>query len=180
MKRALVLLVAITGAAGCAPWLPRYAPPAGTRETGFYADRNRPELALLEYRIADYLAHDSRTYATICAARTNMKPHDPASRPVALDADVETALRSRFPALSPLSQCERAGIGFKDRATGAPAAVFDAHDTVCQPNGTCVGWAGYVADGPHGWRYYAMEYRDGAWRIRPEKLDIILTGDGAS
>ena len=55
MRRFLALLLAI-GCAACTPSLPRYAVPSDAAATGVYEDRQRPDLALLEYRLAKYFA----------------------------------------------------------------------------------------------------------------------------
>ena len=172
-------IVAILSLSGCSTWLPRYSV-GDARETGFYTSPQDGRYALLEYRIAHYLSFaDDRPYRTICAAWLNMAPHDPASRPLPLQPDTEEALLARFPELSPLERCVREGVGYADGATGAPAAVFDVNEFECETAERCTGWAGYLADGRHGWRYYEMEYSKGEWRIRPKELDIVLTGEAA-
>ena len=174
-----VSLCALLALTACTPSLPRYAPAPGASETGFYADPSEPRLALLEYRIAHYLSFpQDRPYRTICAAAAQQASRDPDSGPVALERQVEAVLLARFPELSPLSRCVRDGVGYADGHSGAPAAVFDVNEFACETFSKCTGWAGYLANGRHGWRYYAMDYRSGEWRIRPKKLDIVLTGEG--
>lgn len=171
------LLGLATVLAACSPYLERYATVLPEVETGFYSDIDTPRLALLEYRLAEYFARDERPYEVVCAASTRLTVHEPWSRSEALDPETERTLIARFPTLSPLSRCEREGprdIVASD--TRQPAAIFDVHDFSCETPDNCLGWAGYYANGQHGWSYYRMRFERGEWRIRREELDIQLTG----
>lgn len=174
--RLLSAAFAVWSLAACSSILPQYPLTPGADPTGFYKDPAHPEFALLEYRIAKYLAMSSRAYGTICAAAVQPDRSDPTSQPVALDATVERKLLARFPALAPLSRCRRESLGYSDNATGAAAAVFDVHELGCEEQGRCSAWGGYYANGPHGWSYYSVRWSENGWRIEPKDLGIVLTG----
>jgi len=178
-SRLLCAAVAVWSLAACSSTLPRYPLTPGAEPTGFYKDAAHPELALLEYRIAKYLATRSRAYGTICAAAAQPDRMNPASQPVPLDPAIERKLLTRFPALAPLSRCTRENLGYSDEETGAAAAVFDVHELVCEGQGRCSAWGGYYANGPHGWSYYSLSWSNRGWRIKPKDLGIVLTGRGA-
>lgn len=175
MRRLPIVLAAVL-MTGCAANLPRYAPSPPSAETGFYEDRTTPQLALLEYRLAKYLAQGQRPYAVVCAAATRLGPQDAPVEAAALEPAVERNLMQRFPKLSPLDRCKRDERAVVASDTGVPAAIFDVHEFTCLPDGDCLGWAGYYAEGQHGWTYYRMTFDRGEWRIRREELDIQLTG----
>lgn len=164
----------------CSQYLPRYPAPLPSAETGYYENIQTPRLALLEYRIGKYLARKERPFPVICSSAGKINPHDPGSFPNALDEDVEVALIKRFPQLSPLSRCKRDGLDIVATDTGQPAAIFDVHEFVCDSPAECLGWGGYYANGLHGWSYYRMTFDRGEWRIKPEPLEIVLTGSEAS
>lgn len=159
----------------CSPYLSRYAVPAGAEPTDFYEDQSRPDLALLEYRIAKFFAAQSRPYTTACAVAVQIEPHDPDSEAIPLDQEIEARLLARFPDLKPANQCKREGLSILDRETGEPAALFDVHGLDCETQPDCSAWAGYYAYGTHGWSWYWVEWRDGMWTIRPRKSEIVLT-----
>ncbi len=173
--RSLVALVMLAALSACSAYLPRYAPAEGAFETGYYENIQTPRLALLEYRLGKYFAQKDRPYPVVCAAAAKMIPHIAASRPRPLDPDVELKLIERFPGLSPQSRCEREGLDIVASDTRQAAAIFDVHDFVCDRPTECLGYAGYYANGRHGWSYYRMTFADGQWRIEPEELNIVLT-----
>ena len=161
--------------AGCNAYLPRYALPAETAPTGFYKDPNHPNLALLEYRLARYFDQKQPPYPTVCAIRYKLDFADAESQPVPFDPHVEQALLTRFPGLSPASQCKREGVRIVDRETGAAATVFDVHDMVCDTATKCSAWTGYYGAGPHGWSWYWLIWNGREWQIRRREMDIVLT-----
>ncbi len=177
MRNALLLTALALATTACSPWLPQYALDQGATATGYYRDIQTPKLALLEYRIADYFASRKRPYAVVCAAAARIAPHDPASQPRPLDPQVEQILLARFPGLSPLSECRRDGLDIVAASSGMAAAIIDVHEFSCNKPDECLGWAGYYANGEHGWSYYRMRFERGEWRIKRERLDIIVTGD---
>ena len=176
MKRAAILLV--FAGAGCAGYLPRMAAPPGTEPTGFYEDRSRPDLALLEFRLARYFASSERPYETVCAGLGWRQRDDFLRKAVPLSPQVETRLLARFPDLKPFETCVPDNSGYRDRVTGRPAAMFDVHELECETPIRCSAYAGSLANGPHGWSPYWAEWRGEQWRIRRRKLDIIVTGGG--
>ena len=179
MRSILITMVAL-GLSGCTRDLPRYSAPNPQIETGFNEDIATPKLALLEFRLGHYFARAQRPYKVVCAASVNIEPSLATSQPVALPPDIEIAFIQRFPELSPLSRCEHRGLDIVARDTGVAAAIFDVNDFSCEALNNCLGWGGYYANGQHGWSYYRMRFQRGAWRIRREDLDIVLTGDGSS
>jgi len=162
----------------CTSTLPRYPVGVGARSTGFYTDPARPELALLEYRIARYLAAKRRPYATICAVAMQFDRSTTRGDAVPLDAALEGRLLARFPELSPSTVCERHGLAYVDRRTQAPAAAFDVHELLCSGPSSCTAWGGYYALGEHGWGYYELRWRRDGWSIGPKDLGIVLTAPG--
>ena len=173
--RFLVTLCALAVLPACSTYLPRYAPAQGAFETGYYENINTPRLALLEYRLGKYFAQETPPYQVVCAAAARQEPHSGLDDPRPLDPEVELKLIERFPGLSPLSRCERRGLDIVAKDTGVAATVFDVHDFSCEAPNNCLGWAGYYANGRHGWGYYRMRFENGQWRIKPEKVHIVLT-----
>ena len=94
---------------------------------------------------------------------------------IPLDPAVERTLLRRFPSLTPSGGCKREGLSIKDTDTGVEAAVFDVHELECETATRCSAWAGYYANGTHGWNYYRLRFERGQWRIRLEDLGIVLT-----
>ena len=161
--------------AGCTAYLPRYALPVGAAPTGFNEDPNRPDLALLEYRLARYFVQQQLPYPTVCAVGNKLDLVKEESQPLALDPQVEQALLARFSGLSPASRCKREGLRIVDRETGVAAAVFNVHDLDCDTATKCSAWAGYYGAGPHGWSWYWLTWDGREWRIRRREMDIVLT-----
>ncbi len=176
--RALIAVFLALSCTACSAYLPRYEPPKGAFATGYYENIQTPRLALLEYRLGNYFAQSKRPYPVVCAAAANVDPHDAASQARTLDPDVELKLIARFPGLSPLSRCEREGLDIVASDTGQAAAIFDVHELVCDTPTACLAWAGYYANGQHGWSYYRMTFEGGEWRIEREELTIITTAGG--
>ena len=174
MKARGALLAAFLMLAGCAQFLPRYAVPSGAHATGFYENIDRPDLALLEYRLAEYFDRSSPPYSSVCAVAARFAP-EVESPPVPLDPQTESKLLRRFPLLRPASECERNGRAIVNRATGAPAALFDVHELECETPVRCSAWGGYYGAGQHGWNWYWLEWNGGQWTIRPRDLEIVLT-----
>ena len=173
--RKLLAVLLVTSCAACAPFLPRYAVPQDAAPTGFYEDQQRPDLALLEFRLANYFARSEKPYETVCAVDGSEMQSSKQQEPVALDADVERKLMRRFPSLTPASGCKREGLSVKDRDTGVEAALFDVHELECESAVKCSAWGGYYANGPHGWSWYWLEWNGREWKIRPRDLGIELT-----
>ena len=173
--RTLCATLALTALAGCTTYLPRYEPQEGAFATGYYENIQTPRLALLEYRLANYFAQSKRPYPVACAAAEGIDLYNEASRARPLDPEIELKLIARFPGLSPLSRCERDGLDIVASDTGQPAAIFDVHELVCDTPTVCLAWAGYYANGQHGWSYFRMTFAEGEWRIEREELDIVLT-----
>ena len=173
--RGIALLLLAGLIAACAPSLPRYAVPTGAAPTGFYEDQQRPELALLEFRLANYFARDDRPYETVCAVDGSQTRSNKQPEPVALDAEIERKLLRRFPTLTPAGGCKREGLSVKDSDTGVEAALFDVHELECESAVKCSAWGGYYANGQHGWKWYWLEWRGGEWKIRERDLGIVLT-----
>lgn len=173
--RPIISLVFLSLCAACAPALPRYTVPQNAVTTGFYEDRQRPDLALLEYRLAKYFAWDGRPYETVCAVGSGIDPHEPASLPAPLDPSIEHKLLRRFPALSPSENCEREGLSIKDSDTGVEAAIFDVHELECETPVRCSAWVGYYANGQHGWSWYWLDWNGRKWKISMRDLEIVLT-----
>ena len=171
--KSLSLLV-FSSLASCSN-LPRYPVPASAMPTGFYENRDTSGLALLEYRIARYFAQSDRPYPTVCAAAVQRGEGNDKRDPAPLSPEVEDRLLARFPGLSALIHCKRAGVGYEDGRTGAAAAVFDVHEIECRSSDLCSAWAGSLGDGPHGWSWYWIEWKRGAWRFRERPLDIVVT-----
>ena len=169
--RAVLIGFATLAIAACTATLPRYAAGPGETATGFYEDPQRPELALLEYRLAEYFATELRRYGTVCAAAVDRQ-----REPAPLAPAVEARLLARFPGLSPLTRCVKDGIDVRDVQTGTAAAIFDVHELVCENPETCTAWAGYYANGPHGWRWFTLDFKNGSWRFARKEMDIVLTG----
>lgn len=177
--RCCISLVAMAAISSCTPYLPRYPLPPNASPTGFYEDPLRPDLALLEHTIAKYLADADHPYRVLCAAGDDTRPADnEASRPV--QPAVEVRLLARFPQLSPRADCRQDGLVYYHRTSGAEAAIFDVHDLECAKPTRCLAWGGYQASGPHGWMRYHVDFIRGAWRIRPKKSDIVLTGQASA
>lgn len=174
--RLSVLLTLPLLVAGCATYLPRYAPLAPGAETGFYGDIETPELALLEYRIAKYLDWDERPYATICAAAE--RDHSrPAGEPISLPTAVEQALLRRFAQLSPLSECRSTGVHRYAGPDGSEAAVFQVEQPSCETATACTAYARYHAAGGGFGNRYALDWDGRQWRLRYHPQEIILTGE---
>ena len=173
----LAVLVGTLALAACTGHYPRYAVPAGAVETGFYDDPTAPAQALLEYRLAEYFATEPRRYGTVCAAASDAYAVDRQREPAPLAPTVEARLLARFPGLSPLTRCVKDGIDVRDAQTGAAAAIFDVHELACENPETCTAWAGYYANGPHGWRWFTLDFKNGSWRFARKEMDIVLTGD---
>ena len=174
MRKVLAVLI-VTLCAACAPSLPRYSVPPDAAPTGFYEDQQRPDLALLEFRLASYFARDDRPYETVCAVDGSEMQSSQQQVPVALDADIERKLLRRFASLTPASGCKREGLSVMDSDTGVEAALFDVHDLECESAVKCSAWGGYYANGQHGWKWYWLEWRGGNWQIRERDLGIVLT-----
>ena len=174
LARSLLLSSALL-LSSCTGYLPRFAATDGALETGFYLDRAQGEWALLEYRLADYFSRSEQPYEVVCAAAERAASVAGRRQPEPLEPAIERLYLQRFERLSPLSRCKVHGRGYVAADHDAPAAVFDVHDFECETANLCFGWAGYHADGPHGWRYYRLEFKDGEWKIRPQELDIIVT-----
>ena len=168
-----VFLLAVC--AGCAPSLPRYAVPEDAAPTGFYEDQQRPDLALLEFRLASYFARDDQPYETVCAVDGSDAQSSQQDPPVPLDPATERKLMRRFPSLTPASGCKREGLSVKDSETGVEAALFDVHELECESAVKCSAWGGYYANGQHGWSWYWLEWNGREWKIRPRDLGIELT-----
>ena len=161
--------------AGCAGYLPSYPLLPDAVPTGFTTDPGYPERALLEYGLARQFARPLWEYDHVCAVETRLNPSDPHSAAVPFPPDVEAVLLARFPGLSPADTCVRDGLDIRNASTGEPAALFDVHELECETPKRCSAWVGYYANGPHSWRRYWIEWRDGEWRIRPRKSDIVVT-----
>ena len=174
MRNPVVLLLAIVCAA-CAAHLPRYAVPEDAAPTGFYEDQSRPDLALLEYRLAKYFAQRDPPYRTVCAADGQFSPSREDSSPTPLDPAVERSLLRRFPSLTPLGGCKREGLSIIDSDTGVEAAVFDVHELECQSATRCSAWGGYYANGQHGWSWYWLDWNGREWKIIRREMEIVLT-----
>ncbi len=159
----------------CARELPRYAAGPDALATGFYEDIDTPRLALLEYRLGRYFAQRDRPYEVVCASQERPSVASGITERLPLEPEKELALLKRFPGLSPLTRCKTRGNDIIAADTGVPAAIFDVNDFTCETPDECLGWGGYFANGQHGWSYYRMRFRDGAWRIRREELDIVVT-----
>lgn len=173
--RSLPILSLALICAACTSVLPRYGLPSGATPTGFYEDRSRPDLALLEYRIAAYFAQARRPYASVCVTAQRIAPSDPDSKIVPLDPAIERRLLARFPELTPSGSCKRVGRSIVDETTGERAALFDVHDLDCESQTRCTAWGGYYADGPHGWSWYSLDWNGSAWTIRRRELEITPT-----
>ena len=172
MKRALAMAF-VAFLAGCNLALPRYEASSISRETGFYDDPDTPDLALLEYRLANYFARSERPYSTVCAAAGRQTP---GQQPKRLHPAVEERLLARFPDLSPLTECVVQPVGYRDADTGSAAAVFDVHDVACETPSRCTAWGGSLGNGPHGYSWFELRYRNGEWEIRRiDDLGIELT-----
>lgn len=166
----LTCLCASLSAAACAPVLNGDL----LRQANSVADDPaRPELALLELRLAEHFAKLGDAAPTTCAG---LGQYD-AQRPLA--GELETRLILRFPQLAPFDRCERKGKAFFDSITGEPAIMFDAHEVECQRPDLCTGWAGFLShERSSGWRFFEARYRDGYWQVKRKELDIVLTGAG--
>ena len=174
MRRLLALLLAV-GCAACTPSLPRYAVPSNAAATGFYEDRQRPDLALLEYRLAKYFAREERPYATVCAVDGRDSQTIQEKRIVPLDPAIERKLLRRFPMLTPSGGCKREGLSVKDSDTGVEAALFDVHELECESATRCSAWSGFYANGQHGWSWYWLDWNGREWKISKRDLGIELT-----
>ena len=173
--RKLLAILLDTFCAACAPFLPRYSVPRDAAHTGFYEDQQRPDLALLEFRLAKYFARGDTPYETVCAVDGGEMQGSKQQELVALEADVERKLMRRFPSLTPASGCTREGLSVKDRDTGVEAALFDVHELECESAVKCSAWGGYCANGSHGWSWYWLEWNGQEWKIRPRDPGIVLT-----
>ena len=174
MRFVLVALFALACAA-CTPSLPRYAVPEDAAATGFYEDQSRPDLALLEYRLARYFAWDERPYETVCAVAGKVDPSRQDSVAVPLDPAIERKLLRRFPMLTPSGGCKREGLSIINSDTGVEAALFDVHELECETAVRCSAWGGYYANGQHGWNWYWLDWNGREWKITPRDLGIVLT-----
>ena len=174
MRKLTVTLLAILAGA-CTATLPRHAVPADAAPTGFYEDQQRPDLALLEFRLARYFALGDRPYETVCAGDGKFSPHKPDALPKPLDPAVERKLLRRFPALTPLGGCKREGLSIIDTDTGVEAAVFDVHELECESAVRCSAWGGYYANGQHGWSWYWLDWNGSEWIISRRVMEIVLT-----
>ena len=173
--RKLIAVFLLAVCAGCAPSLSRYAVPTDAAPTGFYEDQQRPDLALLEFRLAKYFARDDRPYETVCAVDGSDVQSSQQDPPVQLDPATERKLMQRFPSLTPATGCKREGLSVKDRDTGVEAALFDVHELECESAVRCSAWGGYYANGEHGWSWYWLEWNGREWKIRPRDPGIVLT-----
>lgn len=140
-----------------------------------------PELALLHYRMADRFDRLDGPLPTICAGMGSSVSSRSTLLVRPLPSGREQALIAALPVVAPLPHCEEVGHGYRDAMTGEPAIVFDVHDLTCATATDCTAWAGYRQDSAvNGWSYYRLRYSRGAWRIRREPLDIILTSDSGA
>lgn len=158
----LVGLVAVTA---CSSTLPRYPAKAPAVESGFYTDRSRADLAMIEYRVAKYLDWDDRPTDRICVAS---KQHLSAGTMVftSFSEPVESAFYRRFPALEPLENC----------AVAADAAIFTVEVLECEQRSECSADVGYRI-GPRGYfNRYVATWKNGEWQLRYEPQPIVLTG----
>ena len=167
MTRGAAALAALV-LAGCAP---------GVLNAGLLRDPQSaaqdpaaPELALLELRLARWYRDNPGGHACAGVRQTTQETVGPL-------AD-ESVLRARFPALLPLDRCRVIGTLVVDRETGQQAALFDVHEPEWRGTGVYRAYAGYRMDARrNGWGYYEARYERGAWRVRDQDLDIIVTGD---
>lgn len=174
MRNPVVLMLAILCAA-CTAHFPRYPLPDDAAPTGFYEDRSRPDLALLEYRLAKYFAQGDPPYEAVCTTAEQISPHLQDSMPVPLDPAIERKLLRRFPSLTPAGGCKREGLSIIDSDTGVQAALFDVHDLECESAVKCSAWGGYYANGQHGWSWYWLDWNGKEWKISRREMEIVLT-----
>lgn len=125
------------------------------------ADRqDAPQLAMMEYILADYFHSDITDPPTVCAAVQEGREQ------VALSPRDETALIARFPQLAPLSRCSYTDAGWRDNETEEPALVFTLHSFTCDSDERCTGWASYnTQERVSVSQLYTADWRDGAWRF---------------
>ena len=173
--RPFIAFLLAASCAACAPALPRYSVPQDAAATGFYENPQRPDLALLEYRIAKYFAWDERPYQTVCAVDGSKVQGSRQEALIPLDPGVERTLLRRFPSLTPSGGCKREELSIKDSDTGVEAAVFDVHELECETATRCSAWAGYYANGTHGWSWYWLDWNGREWKISKRYLGIVLT-----
>lgn len=119
-----------------------------------------PQLAMMEFILAEYFTADITDPPTVCAA-----VHD-GNALSSMSAEDETALIARFPQLAPLSRCSMTSGGWMDNETEEPALVFTLYRFSCLSDESCSGWANYNTQGNQSVsQRYVADWRDGAWRF---------------
>ena len=141
-------------------------------------DPARPELALLEYRLARHFASD-KAIITCAAVRRNDRDSyglAQSDKLSPLAPEVEAELLGRFAGLSPFARCRFDGAEVVDAQTGGPAIFFDYHELECEKPTLCAAWTGYYGGlKVNGWNYFELTFARGMWEIREKDLGIVLT-----